>query len=59
MQVTARSVRDRFYILARTSKAKVGTEEKESGGGKKHMTEVEVLLEELVELESESQKVVE
>lgn len=57
--VTARSVRDRYHILARKWKAKVGAEEKESGGGDKHMTEVEVLLEELVELESESEKVAE
>lgn len=57
--VTARSVRDRYNILARKWKVKVGAEEKESGGGDKHMTEVEVLLEELVELESESEKVAE
>ena len=59
LTVTARSVRDRYNILARKWKAKVGAEEKESGGGEKHMTEVEVLLEELVELESESEKVAE
>ena len=47
LTVTARSVRDRYHILARKWKAKVAAEEKESGGGEKHMTEVEVLLEEL------------
>ena len=50
--VTARSVRDRYHILAKKWKAKVG-------GGEKDMTEVEVLLEELVDLESESEKVAE
>ena len=59
LTVTARSVRDRYHILAKKWKAKVGAEEKESGGGEKDMTEVEVLLEELVELESESEKVAE
>ncbi|KAK2546700.1 hypothetical protein P5673_033686 [Acropora cervicornis] len=52
-------VRDRYHILAKKWKAKVAAEEKESGGGEKDMTEVEVLLEELVDLESESEKVAE
>ena len=59
LTVTSRSVRDRYNILAKKWKAKVGAEEKESGGGDKHMTEVEVLLEELVELEAESEKTAE
>ena len=59
LTVTVRSVRDRYHILAKKWKVKVAAEEKESGGGEKHMTEVEVLLEDLVELESESEKVVE
>ena len=59
LTVTARSVRDPYHILIRKWKAKVAAEEKESGGGDKHMTEVEVSLEELQELESESEKVAE
>ena len=59
LTVLARLVRDCYHILDRKWKAKVAAEEKESGGGEKHMTEVEVLLEELVELESESEKVAE
>ena len=59
LTVTAHSVRDRYHILARKWKAKVGAEEKESGGGEQHMTELEGLLEELVELESASEKIAE
>ena len=59
LTVTAQSVRDPYHILTRKWKAKVVAEEKESGGGDKHMIEEEVLLEELQELESESEKVAE
>ena len=59
LTVTAQSVRDPYHILTRKWKAKVAAEEKEGGGGDKHMTEVEILLEELQELESESEKVAE
>jgi len=47
LTVTAQSVRDPYHILTRKWKAKVAAEEKEGGGGDKHMTEVEILLEEL------------
>ena len=59
LPVTLRSVRDRYNGLAKKWRAKVASEAKESGGGHEHLTEVEVLLEELVELESESEKIAE
>ena len=43
------SLNVRPRVLKSPQSRKVGAEEKESGGGEKDMTEVEVLLEELVE----------
>ena len=51
--VTARSVRDRFNVLAKKLRAKLSREEKESGGGDLVQSEVEKLLEELLELSDE------
>lgn len=56
LPVTARSVKDRYNNLAKKWREKVSKEEKESGGGDEHQTELEALLEELVELEKEAEK---
>ena len=54
--VSARSVRDRFNILAKTLRVKLSKQERKSGGGDKELTDVENLLEELFELSDEADK---
>ncbi|KAL9976794.1 hypothetical protein ACROYT_G014128 [Oculina patagonica] len=56
LPVAARSVRDGYNILAKKWREKVSKEEKESGGGDEHQTELEALLEKLVELERGAEK---
>ena len=51
--VTARSLRDRHNILSKKLKAKLGKEVRESGGGDDGQSEVERLLEELMEVGEE------
>ena len=52
--LTARSVRDCFQVLTKKLRGKLSREEKESGGGEKDQSEVEKLLEELMEISDES-----
>lgn len=51
--VTARFVRDRFNVLAKKLRVKLSREEKESGGGDLDQSDVEKLLEALLELSDE------
>ena len=59
LSVTVRSVRDRYNILAKKWRAKIRREEKESGGGDEQLTDGEILVEELVEMETEAEKIAE
>ena len=54
--VLARSIRDRFNILAKKVKSTLSKELKESGGGDEEQSELERLVEELVTLGEESDK---
>lgn len=56
LTVNARAVRDRYQVLAKKWREKVRRQENESGGGDEQLTEVEILVEELVEMENESEK---
>ena len=51
------SLRDGFNILTKKWHAKVRQEEREIGGGNEEIRGVEKLLEELVEMETESEKI--
>ena len=55
--VNSRSIRDRFNNISRKLKAKLSRESNESGGGDmEEPTELEMLLEELLQLNEESEK---
>lgn len=54
--LTTRGARDRFTLLSRRHKAKTASELKETGTGGKEQSEFDLLLEELVELNEESDK---
>lgn len=56
LTVNARAVRDQYQVLTKKWREKVRRQENESGGGDEQSTEVEILLEELVEMENESEK---
>ena len=49
-----KSIRDRFRLLAKKHKAKMGKEERSTGGGDVDLSEVEILLEELIEIEDDT-----
>ena len=52
--VNVKSIRDRFKLLAKKHKAKMGKEERSTGGGGVGLSEVEILLEELIEIEDDT-----
>ena len=56
LKVNARAIKDRYQVLAKKWRDKVRRQEIESAGGDEQLTEVEILLEELVEMENESEK---
>ena len=56
VDITSRSVRDRFGMLARKHKVKMANEENETGGGGEELTEKEILLEELIDICEETEK---
>ena len=50
----AKSIRDRFRLLAKKHKAKMGKEERSTGGGDVDLSDVEILLEKLIEIEDDT-----
>ena len=54
--VTPRAIRDRYNNLAKKLMAKLAREVRESGGGDDGMSEVEKLLEDLMEVSEESER---
>ena len=52
--VNVKSIRDRFRLLAKKHKAKMGKEERSTGGGGVDLSEVEIFLEELIEIEDDT-----
>lgn len=52
--VNTKSVRDRFNLLTKKYKAKLGKEERSTGGGSVDVTEAEKLLEELIRIEEDT-----
>ena len=50
----AKSIRDRFKLLAKKHKTKMEKEERSTGGGGVDLSEVEILLEELIEIEDDT-----
>ena len=54
--VTPKALRDRFKTLSDKLKAKLAKEKKASGGGKTHQTEVEKLLEDLIEVKEQTER---
>ena len=50
------SIRDHFNIMAKKWRVKVRQEERKSGGGDEKMSAVKKVVEELVELEMESER---
>jgi hypothetical protein len=52
--VNVKSIRDRFKLLAKKHKAKMGKEERSTGGGDVEQSEVEILLEDLIEIEDDT-----
>ena len=49
-----KSIRDRFRLLAKKHKDKIGKGERSTGGGGVDLSEVEILLEELIEIEDDT-----
>ena len=58
-EVTSRSVRDRYSIMAKKYRARMAREERSTGEGGAELTESESLLEELIDLEDEMERQVE
>ena len=58
-EINTRSVRDRFNILAKKHKVKMAKEERSTGGGGEELSELENLLEELIEIGEETDQKVE
>lgn len=56
MLVIFQSIRDHFNIMAKKWRVKVRQEERKSGGGDEKMSAVKKVVEELVELEMESER---
>lgn len=54
--LTARGARDRFTLISRRHKAKTAKEIRSTGGGGEERSEFEVLVEDLIELNEESEK---
>ena len=59
VDITGRSIRDHFGMLARKHRINMAKQEKETGGGGEELTEKEKLLEELMEICEETEKRVE
>ena len=55
-EVSSRSLRDRFNNLAKKHKIKMGQEERLTGGGGSELDELESILEELIEINEESEQ---
>ena len=58
-EVTSRSVRDHYNIMAKKYRARLAREERSTGEGGAELTESESLLEELIDLEDEIERQVE
>jgi len=54
--VTPKALRDRFKTLSDKLKVKLAKEKKASGGGETHQTEVEKLLEDLIEVKEQTER---
>ena len=55
-EVSPRSVRDRYNNLAKKQKIKMGQEERSTGGGGSELDESESILEDLIEINEESEQ---
>ena len=55
-EVSSRSVRDRYNNLAKKHKIKMGQEERSTGGGGSELDESESMLEDLIEVNEESEQ---
>ena len=55
-EVNVKSVRDRFKLLAKKHKAKMGKQERSTGGGGVDLSEVEILLEDLIGIEDDTKQ---
>ena len=55
-EVSSRSVRDRYNNLVKKHKVKMGKEERATGGGGSELSEWESILEELIEINEESEQ---
>jgi myosin heavy subunit len=53
-EVNVKSVRDRFKLLAKKHKVKMGKQERSTGGGSVDLSELEILLEDLTEIEDDT-----
>ena len=58
-EANAKSVRDRFKLLAKKHKAKMGKQERSTGRGGVNLSEVEILLEDLTRIEDNTNQGVE
>ena len=58
-EANAKSVRDRFKLLAKKHKAKMGKQERSTGRGGVNLSEVEILLEDLTRIENNTNQRVE
>lgn len=58
-EVNVKSVRDRFTLLAKKHKAKIGKQERSTGRGGVDLSEVEILLENLTGIEDNTNQRVE
>ena len=59
VEVTSRAVRDRYNTLAKKHEFKNPEEERETGLGGEELTEREMLLEELIDIEEETERRIE
>ena len=55
-EVNVKSVRDRFKLLAKKHKAKMGKQERSTGGGGVDLSEVEILLDDLIGIEDDTKQ---